>query len=61
MDKTKLYNLIYDRLANNTEADINMIYNPDNHEGLCISMTIDDKQYQLTLREVKDDLYIIND
>lgn len=68
--KTKLYDLIYDRLANNTDAEMfepematemAMVYNADTHEGSYISITIGDKQYQLTLREVKDDLYVIND
>lgn len=70
MKKTKLYDLIYDRLANNTDAEMfepematemAMVYNADTHEGSYISITICDKQYQLTLREVKDDLYVIND
>ena len=61
MEKTKLYDLIYDRLANNTDAqmfepematDMEMVYNADTHEGAYIGITIGDKQYQLTLTEV---------
>ena len=59
----KLYDLIFDKLANNTSYeqfepeiadDMELVYNANNGIAEYITMTIDGKQYELTIKEVHD-------
>ena len=60
--KTILYDLIYDRLANNTDYpmfepemadDMELVYDADTHEAEYITINIHGKQYELTIKEIK--------
>ena len=60
MNKTKLMDLIYDRLANNTEndmfepemaEDMTLVYDANTHEAEYIEINIGGKQYSLTIKE----------
>lgn len=64
MNKTKLMDLIYDRLANNTEndmfepemaQDMTLVYDANTHEAEYIEIVIGDKQYCLTIKETNQD------
>lgn len=60
--KTILYDLIYDRLANNTDYpmfepemadDMELVYDADTHEAEYITINIRGRQYELTIKEIK--------
>lgn len=60
MITTKLYDLIYDKLANNTDNqmfqpemadDMEIIYDADTHEAEYIMIKIKDREYYLTIKE----------
>lgn len=60
---TKLYDLIYDKLANNTHykqfepemaEEMELVYSVGTGEAEFITMTINGKQYELTIKEVKE-------
>lgn len=62
ISKTMLFDLIYDRLANNTDypmfepemADtMELVYNSDTHEAEYITIEMDGKEYQLTIKEIQ--------
>lgn len=62
METTKLYDLIFDKLANNTSyeqfepemaEEMELVYNADNGEAEYISMKIKDKEYALIIKEIK--------
>lgn len=62
MDKTTLADLIYDRLAGNTDnpifepemaEEMELVYNADTHEAEYIGIKIDNREYALFIREVK--------
>lgn len=62
--KTILYDLIYDRLANNTDYpmfepemadEMELVYDANTHEAEYITITIRGKQYELTIKEVAND------
>lgn len=61
---TKLYDLIYDKLANNTHyeqfepemaEEMELVYSVGTGEAEFITMTIDGKQYELTIKEVNEE------
>lgn len=60
MTKTKLYDLIYDKLANNTNNrmfspemadDMELVYDGDTREAEYIMINMNGKEYYLTIRE----------
>lgn len=60
--KTILYDLIYDRLANNTDYpmfepemadDMTLVYDANTHEAEYIEINIGGRQYELTIKEIK--------
>jgi len=62
MDKTTLYDLVYDKLANNTDNptfnpemadDMELVYDANTHQAEYITITIKGKQYELTIKETK--------
>lgn len=62
--KTILYDLIYDRLANNTDypmfepemaQEMELVYDANTHQAEYITITINDRQYELTIKEVAND------
>ena len=59
--KTILYDLIYDRLSNNTDYpmfepemvdDMELVYDANTHQAEYITMTIKGRQYELTIKEI---------
>ena len=61
--KTILYDLIYDRLSNNTDYpmfepemadDMELVYDANTHQAEYITITIKGRQYELTIKEIKD-------
>lgn len=61
---TKLYDLVYDKLVNNTDyeqfepemaEEMELVYNANNGNAEYISMTIDGKEYVLTIKEAGED------
>ena len=59
--KTMLYDLIYDRLANNTDYpmfepemadDMELVYDANTHQAEYITITIKGRQYELTIKEI---------
>jgi len=59
--KTILYDLIYDRLANNTDYpmfepemadDMELVYDANTHQAEYITITIKGRQYELTIKEI---------
>lgn len=61
---TKLYDLIYDKLANNTHyeqfepemaEEMELVYSMGTGEAEFITMTINGKQYELTIKEVNEE------
>ena len=61
---TKLYDLIYDKLANNTHyaqfepemaEEMELVYSMGTGEAEYITITIDGKQYEITIKEVKNE------
>lgn len=61
---TKLYDLIYDKLANNTHyeqfepemaEEMELVYSVGTGEAEFITMTINGKQYELTIKEVNEE------
>ena len=61
---TKLYDLIYDKLANNTHyaqfepemaEEMELVYSVGTGEAEFITMTINGKQYELTIKEIKEE------
>lgn len=62
--KTILYDLIYDRLANNTDYpmfepemadDMELVYDANTHQAEYITITIKGRQYELTIREITNE------
>lgn len=62
--KTILYDLIYDRLANNTDypmfepemaQEMELVYDANTHEAEYITITMNDRQYELTIKEITND------
>lgn len=62
--KTILYDLIYDRLSNNTDYpmfepemadDMELVYDANTHQAEYITITIKGRQYELTIKEIKDE------
>lgn len=60
--KTILYDLIYDRLANNTghpmfepemADDMELVYDANTHQAEYITINIKGRQYELTIKEIK--------
>ena len=60
--KTILYDLIYDRLANNTDypmfepemaTSMELVYDANTHQAEYITMEINGRQYELTIKENK--------
>lgn len=60
--RTILYDLIYDRLANNTDYpmfepsmadDMELVYDANTHQAEYIGITVKGRQYELTIKEVK--------
>lgn len=60
--KTILYDLIYDRLANNTDYpmfepemadDMELVYDANTHQAEYITINIKGRQYELTIKEIK--------
>lgn len=61
ISKTMLFDLIYDRLANNTDYPMfepemantmELVYNNTTHEAEYITIEIDGKEYQLIIKEM---------
>lgn len=61
--KTILYDLVYDRLANNSDYpmfepemadDMELVYDANTHQAEYITITIKGRQYELTIKEIKD-------
>lgn len=59
--KTILYDLIYDRLANNTDYpmfepemadDMELVYDANTRQAEYITITIKGRQYELTIKEI---------
>lgn len=59
---TILYDLIYDRLANNTDYpmfepemadEMELVYDANTHQAEYITITIKGRQYELTIKEIK--------
>lgn len=62
--KTILYDLIYDRLANNTDYpmfepemadEMELVYDANTHQAEYITITIKGKQYELTIKEITNE------
>lgn len=62
--KTILYDLIYDRLANNTDYpmfepemadDMELVYDANTHQAEYITITIKGRQYELTIKEITNE------
>lgn len=62
--KTILYDLVYDRLANNTDYpmfepemadDMELVYDANTHQAECITITIKGRQYELTIKEITNE------
>lgn len=62
--KTILYDLIYDRLANNTDCpmfepemadDMELVYDANTHQAEYITITIKGRQYELTIKEITNE------
>lgn len=62
--KTILYDLIYDRLANNTDYpmfepemadDMELVYDANTHQAEYITITIKGRQYELTIKEIANE------
>lgn len=62
--KTVLYDLIYDRLANNTDYpmfepemadDMELVYDANTHQAEYITITIKGRQYELTIKEITNE------
>ena len=62
--RTILYDLIYDRLANNTDYpmfkpemadDMELVYDANTHQAEYITITIKGRQYELTIREITNE------
>ena len=60
IDKTMLFDLIYDRLANNTDNPMfepemangmELVYDSNTHEAEYITIWIGGKEYKLTIKE----------
>lgn len=60
IDKTTLFDLIYDRLTNNTDNEmfepemansIELVYDSNTHEAEYITININDKNYNITITE----------
>lgn len=60
--KNIMYDLIYDRLANNTEYpmfepemadDMELVYDANTHQAEYITINIKGRQYELTIKEIK--------
>ena len=59
--KTILYDLVYDRLANNSDYpmfepemadDMELVYDANTHRAEYITITIKGRQYELTIKEI---------
>lgn len=64
MNKTRLMDLIFDRLANNTDNEMfepemvnemELVYNANTHEAEYIDIVVGDKTFCLTIKEIEDD------
>lgn len=64
LDTTMLYDLVYDRLANNTDYpmfepemadDMELVYDANTHQAEYITITIKGRQYELTIREITNE------
>lgn len=62
--KTILYDLIYDRLSNNTDYpmfepemadEMELVYDANTHQAEYITITIKGRQYELTIREITNE------
>lgn len=62
--KTVLYDLIYDRLANNTDYpmfepemadDMELVYDANTHQAEYITITIKGRQYELTIKDIANE------
>lgn len=62
--KTILYDLIYDRLSNNTDYpmfepemadDMELVYDANTHQAEYITITIKGRQYELTIKEITNE------
>lgn len=60
--KNIMYDLIYDRLANNTDYpmfepemadDMELVYDANTHQAEYITINIKGRQYELTIKEIK--------
>lgn len=60
--KNIMYDLVYDRLANNTEYpmfepemadDMELVYDANTHQAEYITINIKGRQYELTIKEIK--------
>lgn len=62
--KNIMYDLIYDRLANNTDNpmfepemadDMELVYDANTHQAEYITITIKGRQYELTIKEITNE------
>lgn len=62
--KTILYDLVYDRLANNSDYpmfepemadDMELVYDANTHQAEYITITIKGRQYELTIKEITNE------
>ena len=62
--KNIMYDLIYDRLANNTDYpmfepemadDMELVYDANTHQAEYITITIKGRQYELTIKEITNE------
>lgn len=60
--KNIMYDLIYDRLANNTDYpmfepemadDMELVYDANTHQAEYITINIKGRQYELTIKEIR--------